>query len=320
MEGLRAQARDDFKRWHRSPLSHQAPVPLGLITIRQFRNKAILTQASPSPQDLAEEMTRPLDRHEGETPTASLRLVRIHTNEDDTIAMDEEVFLDLFVRLGLDVYWLDIFRRNALGFFQIPGQDSSSYSFCIDTEHVTLIWSYSSTTLATYAIIMTGKEVYRTSDSTWTYFVAALDRHKILVDNPRFLSFIFGVDLLPLLDSKVSAEFHRISQVERETGYGVWSNGPTLPVDTERLANSSREIGTSLVRLANLVKNLTIAKSIFDDLVSAPLFVAAVPLPSEGKIKEAARLLRPQVDSFELWSSYAQKRASTQQTVVSAFL
>lgn len=321
MDGLRSQARNNFLRTqHFEPQRLESTIPL--ITVRKtVSGDTSIEHEGVRPIEVVHQATQPIGEYENRAIAASLRIVRIDGDADGVLYVSGKTFIDLFEAFDLDFCWLSMLQQSVYGFHHLqcppsPLKSSNPFNFYLKTVLYTLLWSYNPADASTKAIMITRIACsQRYHDELYCDFVQSVSIHRDLVDDPRFCSFITGINLVSWLHYSILQQLDVIRGVEIETGHGTWTSSrqrSDRPV-TQRLVELSKETGLSLSYLANLPRHVCIAKILLQNFNSLGTGSNAM---SVSKIEEVATFLADQVNAAENSVSYLQERARTQQSVV----
>ncbi|CZR66283.1 uncharacterized protein PAC_16184 [Phialocephala subalpina] len=338
MDGLRKQALERFLRDEKFKgqtlprVSQHVP----LITVSKFQTVTTLSQSRISSADIHKEVNESIGPLGRETLEASLRITRVDRDFDRTLLVTQEAFMDLFNACNLDHYWLHMLRCAIYGFYQrdqplVPPLQGSLYSFYVHTTSYSILWSYNTHTSSTRAIIITrGCDRLKDRDAIFYQFLQSLDRHKVLINEPLFLSFLVGVDLVEWIDDNISEELISIRNIEAGTGHSVWVYpGETYQSpNAEELAEMSKHLGASCLGLANVIRHVSIAKKLLKELVkrkdpSRDTTAGSAKAESHSSVEtiaDAAVMLHAQNGSAEQQAVYLQERARTQQSIIFCLL
>lgn len=214
-------------------------------------------------------------------------------------------------------------QSSIYGSYHVQGPNSSAsvhnlHNYFINTVAYSLIWSHDTVDTSTkVTVIPKFSDCLRDRDAIFAHFVTSRKQHMDLIDHPQFISFICGVELVLWLDEYTRREHPTIRDIETRTGHGNWKTPGKAQLGTEELAELSKQTGAILSRLVSVARHIYIAKSFFEDITLPPQSAAELRPSSEIKISEASVLLRCQLNSAELYTSYHQERVRIQQSVIS---
>ena len=133
------------------------------------------------------------------------------------------------------------------------------------------------------------------------------------------LALVAGISISIWIDGRIAKEFDRICYFESLTGYGMWEETK----NDRNMASLSKEVGHSLMAIADLKRRIQLAKSLFAFIVSnngehdASSFPAFTLGHHDQQPSETARLLLRQTDAADSTAEYLQERAKNQLSVVS---
>lgn len=268
MDGLRTQAYESFLS-DQNFKDPRLPQHLPFITVSKHQSTTKFEQSSISSTDIVKEINLPIDSIGNKTVEASLWIAKVDREFDGTLGVSQRAFMDMYNAFNLDLYWLHMLRCATYGFYQShhplpPPLQGSLYSFYVHTVSYVILWSYNTHNSFTRAIIITkGCYGVKNRDATLYQFLKLLDRHKDLIDEPRFLAFLVGVDLIRRIDDTNSKELISIRKIEAGTGHSLWGfqeEENRMP-NTEELAEMSKRLGDICSSLANIIRHVSIGKT-----------------------------------------------------------
>ena len=322
MEGLRAQARDNFLASNYCGQEGPGNV-IQLTTIRKYvSGDTSIEKEEIRSTEIVHRVTQPLSQYQDRDVVASLQLVRLDRGEtSNRLCVDESTFLQLFEALRLDQYSLQLLINNARSFYQLPrrlaqSEDSKITNFYLNSVQYNLLWSYDSADASTRVLLLNISEIdQQFYDLIYRNLVEILDYHIDLAQESCFFSFACAVCVVRTLDHVRSESQLRILKIMAKTGHG-WNQGiPTgdRPTTSE-LAEMSKEIGLVQSILVGNTRTCYIAKDLFEELSS----VATSSPHNATSLVEALTVLEQGVNQVECLFSYLRELARIQQSVVSS--
>jgi len=327
MEGLRQLARSSFIGQTFSPPDSD----FELINIVTF-------PSSPTSNTLLrmerDELERAIDNSNpsGGGADATLQLVNVRRQDNETLLCSPNMFLHIFKIFGLEPYILYMIRSNCYGFHQFPANKSSvedsSYSFFLGTVLYSLIWSFNPKTRATRAILMPRRSNgLKNGEAAFRDFRVILQTYQDHIRSPCLPAFVACIHIIHFVDEYIAVELQDIRQMEINTGHGPWNNPLVSKAGFEptKLTSWSGQVGAWLVNLANQLRHEDIAASLTAFILSRQKHtwcqdIQASHLARHDESMETflsvIPVLQNQVANGKSYVNYLQERARSQSTVV----
>jgi hypothetical protein len=331
MEGLQELARQTFNREQYFIPQHLS-TSYEIILIATFPSNPVLSQMIFTQEiNLCRDLSEPFDADfGGESPEATLKLVRIPRGDNGDINISKRIFLEIFTSFSIDPYIQYFLARNCYGFHSVksvdPSTDDPTYSYFIGTVLYVLIWSFKPKNMETRAILLPRRSNgLGDGDGAFRDFDNILDLYKCHIYTPCLLSFIASIHIIQFVDEYISLELQQIRDIEAHTGHGAWK--PTMPrgrLPIDEITKCSQEIGACLVDLANQTRHERIAASLLaysndktiDWQRSMPDACLSKYNSSTTVLNSIALTLQNQVNSGISYIEYLQERAKSQSSVV----
>ncbi|RFU25669.1 hypothetical protein B7463_g10668, partial [Scytalidium lignicola] len=325
MEGLQSLASTIFKEQRfEHPLSN-----LSVLNISALRaGEAIYEEANVS-EDVLEHSLMQTPRR-NEDVEATLKLVEIPREDNETLRISKQTFLAILKIFGIDPYVQYMISRNSYGLHSFISQGSTSgktYTVFIGNILYVLIWTFNPATATTNAIIMPrASNGFTTGVESFTNFKSIVTLYKEHIHTPHLLAFIASLQLSQFVDEAILWQLRLIRSVEARTGHGAYRNtNDTKESDIEDFTEWSMIIGTCLVNLANQCRHEQITTSIINHILYHTDIMWDKEMKEEHFIKhqdslEVIKSVLPvlirQAESARSYISYLQERAKNQSTVL----
>ncbi|KAI0846618.1 hypothetical protein F5Y00DRAFT_271908 [Daldinia vernicosa] len=334
MDGLRAQARQRFLQEQKFKEENAAlyGVDIPLITIARFKTETTFSDVKVpwiQSKRFLDRVNQPIEDSNKQSPTATLKLVKFDREIDGTLLINQQLFMEVFQDFGFDAYWLHMLLCSVYGFFQLRDEGRSWCNYYLNTVSYTLLWVHKPCEKSTRVIIIPREaDGVDDRDSIFSNFLQSMYYHRSLIDDCNFCSFLSTIQLVQWIEKSVSENLGLIRSTEIRTEHGTWldQRKAIFPPGTDELVEKSKEMGLSLAALANVVRHVSLAETIFCNLPSREqpshdhrftfTNTAVAPVSSADQIANAVGLLRGQVESSKLQANYLQERARTQHSVI----